>query len=1133
MQCPECQSDSPDGMKFCGKCGCTLQLICRKCNFTNPPGFKFCGKCGCELSVTPTIDFPDQEKLGDAIGTGDYADDATCSAPDSERKCVTVMFSDLTGYTEISEMLDPEEVKEITSTIFSELTIIIEKYDGFIEKYIGDAILAVFGAKEAFEDNSLRAIKAAREIHQYVETVSPKYEEIIGRQLSMHTGINTGLVVTGEINYQKGTHGLVGDTINTAARLMSISQPGEIIADHDSYVQTKGYFEFDTLNPVKVKGKVEPIKIYLVGDALQTPKKLHRLHGLRAELIGRSIEMQILQDAAESLEQGKGSVVSICGTAGTGKSRLVHEFRKVLSQGEIQWFNANAYPYTQNMPYYPLIDLLTKAFDIKEGDNSEVIKLKIESGLEGLLGESPKKAPYIGSLFSIDYSEIKEVSAEYWKDRLYVAIGDVLEALTSTAPTVICLEDMHWADPSTIELVRKLVSNLSTPLMMICIYRPVITIFTDFEINTFPIEYMELRLRDLSPSESQEMICSLLKTDQIPKELRVFIRNSIDGNPFYVEELINALIDSGALSKRSGQWVLTKTIDDSYFSMNIQGVIAGRIDRLGRVTKRILQEASVIGRAFLFDILQRISEAKQDIDKSLVTLERLDLIRAKSIQPTLEYIFKHALTQEIVYNGLVKSERKLIHEKIGNVIEILFQDRLPEFYETLAYHFARGESVSKAVDYLVKSGEKCLARYAVEEAHQHFRKAYDILSSKNNFSESEKRILISLINSWGYSYYYLGENKEFIALLKSHQAIAESLNDKSDVGMFCVWYGIAFHLAGRIKDSYDYLYKGLKLGEDTGNQKLVGYACAWLTYSCAEQGLFDEGIGHGERAQKLAELFPTDQYLFFISLTGMCFNYFFMGATRRVFDGSKRLLEYGERKANNRSKVFGHYVNALGLYAVGDTASSQFSTERAIEVAIDPFYSQFPKSSLGFLCIITDQVQEAENIIQSCLSFCENRELGLLAILCQYCLAPILIAKGQMKQGTDLLKKAQETLIRNRRRVHHALSEYILGEVYTRIATGPKPSVEFMVKNIGFLLKNVPFATKKAEEHFNRAIEILKEIGAEGFLGPIYLSLGMLFKATKRTDQARQCILEAIEAFHKCEAEHYLEQANNVLESLS
>ncbi len=1132
MQCPECQFKNPDGVKFCGACGNALQLICSHCNSLNPPGFKFCGECGCELSVTLAIKLSNQETAAEVIKAEDHTDDAIYSAPDSERKCVTVMFSDLTGYTEMSEKLDPEEVKEITGTIFSELTKIIEKYEGFIEKYIGDAILAVFGAKEAFEDSALRAIKAARDIHTYVDAVSPKYEEIIGRKLSMHTGINTGLVVTGEINYQKGTHGLVGDTINTAARLMGASQSGEIITDHDSYVQTEGYYEFESLSPVTVKGKAKPIKVYKVGNALQAPKKLHRLHGLRADLIGRSIEMQVLKEAAERLEQGNGSVVSICGTAGTGKSRLVYEFKNAISLEKVQWFDAGAFPYTQNIPYYPLIDLLSRAFDIKDGDNSETINLKIESNLEGLLGKGSEHVAYIGSLLSSAYYETKEVSPEYWKNRLYASIVDILEALTSAAPTVICLEDLHWADPSTVELIRKLVSNLSAPLMVICTYRPIITIFTDFEINTLPIEHTELRLRDLSPSESQDMICSLLKTNRIPKELRGFIRDNIDGNPFYVEEFINALIDSEALSKNSGQWEIIGNIDESIGLTNVQSVVAGRIDRLGYETKRILQEASVIGRAFLFDILQRISETRQDIDKKLVTLERLDLIKAKSIRPTLEYIFKHALTQEVVYNGLVQSERKTIHEKIGNVIEILFQDRLPEFYETLAYHFARGQSVTKAVKYLVKSGEKSLSRYAVDEAHQYFKKAYTILASREALPETEKLVLIDILNNWGYSYYYLGENKEFIALLESNEALAESLQDKARVGLFYAWYGLALLIAGRPKDSYDNLRKSLKFGEDAKNEKVIGYACTWLPFTCAELGLFAEGIGYGNRAQKIAELFPSDQYIFFKSLVGLCMIHFFKGDTHKVFEGSKRLLEYGQRNANNRSQVFGHFINAHAFWAIGDLKSAQKCLERATEVAIDPLFSAFPKASLGFIYFLQGQIQDAEQIFQSCMNFLKNRGLGLFYVTSQYYLAPILVTKGLMRQGMELMEKAQDNLVKNERRVQYSLSEHILGEVNLQIATGPKPSLSIMVKNIGFLIKKVPFATKNAEEHFNNAIDILKEIGAKGLSGPIYLSLGMLFKATKRTDQARQCILDAIAIFHECEAEHYLKQANEALESL-
>jgi tetratricopeptide (TPR) repeat protein len=212
--------------------------------------------------------------------------------------------------------------------------------------------------------------------------------------------------------------------------------------------------------------------------------------------------------------------------------------------------------------------------------------------------------------------------------------------------------------------------------------------------------------------------------------------------------------------------------------------------------------------------------------------------------------------------------------------------------------------------------------------------------------------------------------------------------------------------------------------------------------------------------------------------------------------------------------------------------SAQISSEKANEVALDPFYAQFPKITLGIAYFLGGQLQEAENVLQSCINFCEKRDIRQFSIISQYFLAPILIAKGQMQQGTKLLEKARKTLIRNQRRVHYAISEYILGEVNSQIATGPKPSLSIMAKNIGFLVKNVPFATKKAEEHFNKAIELFKKIGMKGYLGVVYLSLGLLYKASKRTDQARQCILEAINLFQECEAETYLKQANEALDSL-
>jgi tetratricopeptide (TPR) repeat protein len=340
-------------------------------------------------------------------------------------------------------------------------------------------------------------------------------------------------------------------------------------------------------------------------------------------------------------------------------------------------------------------------------------------------------------------------------------------------------------------------------------------------------------------------------------------------------------------------------------------------------------------------------------------------------------------------------------------------------------------------------------------------------------------------------------------------------------------------MAGKSKDSFEYLGKALELGESSGNQKVVGYACTWLPWACAELGLFAEGIAFGERAQKIAELFPSDQYLFFKSLAGLCYINFMKGDTKRIFKGAKRLSDYGQRSSNSRCKVFGHWFNSMGHFATGDMELSQKNGAKAEEAALDPAYSQFPKLTLGMVYLSIGQFQEAEDILQSVLNFCENREMGQISVLARLFLAPIYIAKGQMKQGLKMQEQAQHALIKNNRRVWYAQSEYILGKVYSQIATEPSPAFSILAKNIGFLVKNAPFAGKKAEEHFNKAIQLSKELGAKSILGLAYLDLGLFYKARNKNQQALECISEAINVFQGCGAEFYLKQAKDALESLN
>ena len=1114
MKCLNCGSENPEAKRFCRECGAKLLLICSRCGVDVLPEDRFCGACGQKLYVAAV-----SEKV--------------IPSHEGERKHATVLFSDLSGYTAMTERLDPEDVKAMMSRIFGEIEQVVTKYEGLVERFFGDEAMVLFGVPKAHEEDPVRAVRAAIEIQDTVERISPEYEVRVGQPLAMHMGISTGLVITGDEYIGKGRHGLTGDTVNLAARLTKLAQPGEILVGPDTYSQAEGYFTFESIKPTEVKGKEEPVRIYRVLSPKKEPTKVHRIHGVRAELIGRNQEMSRLAEAVQRLREGESSIVSICGDAGTGKSRLVEEFKATLNLEQMQWREGHAYAFAQNIPFFPMIDMMNRTWEIEEGDPPQTVKEKVKSNIENLLGKGKDVVPYVGSLYALNYPEIEGVDPEFWRNQLYKAIQQILSAIAQRAPTVICLEDLHWADPSSLDLLRFILSEFTHPALFLFVYRPHFNLFFADQTSTPDQSLQEIRIGDLSPSEAQDMTLSLLKTKTIPAELQSFVQERVEGNPFYLEEVINSLIETETLVRDNGNWKLTRSIRESGISPTIHGVISGRLDRLEKETKRILQEASVIGRAFLYEILKGVTDLKEHIDHSLSGLERLDLIRIKTLQPELEYIFKHALTQKVVYEGLLKKQRREIHERIGLVMEKMFNDRLPEFCESLAFHFKQGLSTLKAVDFLMKSGEKNLKRYALKESDQYFQDAFDILTSKLNRSKEEDRLLIDLLIHWAEVFHYRGHFKKLSELLGAHVNLAESLDDKSRLGRLYVWVGVAALCRGRCRDSYEHLRNGLKLGEETQNQHVIGYACGWLGWSCAHLGLLDEGIGFGERAQEMAKHIPSDQFLHFQSLAGLAYLYWQRGEKKKALEKSKALLAYGERNLNIRSLFWGTGVIGLCHLLNGDFPSAIEYGKKALGISQDPWLSQIARYGLGAIYAASGEFQEAENVSRKVADYSEKFGAELIETPANMYIGVALIAKGRMELGLRMIEQARGLLLENDRRCEYAMSEYILGKVYLQIVERAVPmSLSRIVNNIGFLVKNVPFARKKAESHFNKAIEVAQEIGAKGTLGQAYLDLGLLHKVKNNEEKAKECLSKAIGIFEQSEAKGFLKQAREALASL-
>jgi class 3 adenylate cyclase/tetratricopeptide (TPR) repeat protein len=1067
MNCPSCQSINEESQKFCRTCGARLQTSCSGCGSTILPSDRFCGECGLELEIGKK-----PAKKRERIV--------------SERKLITSLFADISGYTALSERLDLEEVKDLLSRIFGEIAQIVIKYEGHIDKFAGDEVMALFGVPCAHEDDPVRAVKAASEIHQVMHRISKKVRGTLGQPLAVHIGINTGFAITGQLDFEKttATH-IAGDAVNVASRLCTLAKPGETLVGQATYEQAEGFFDFEPQPPFEVKGKTVPVKAYRLLSSRELPSKRQRISWRRATLIGRQKEMALLAHQLARVQDGATySAVAICGEAGTGKSRLIEEFKATLDLQNVTWMEGHAYAYTRNISYYPLINLIKRDLGIEEEDTPTQMADKLEARLQGLGDLQGNLAPYFGALLSLPYPAVADMSPEFRRSRLHQAVPIILRAQARQGPVVICFEDLHWADPMFLNFLRGAVLEQVPRVILLYTYRPPLELFSRDEIGMMGESCQEIQLQDLSAAEIQEMLASILGTANVPQDLRRFVQEKVGTNPFYLQEMINSLIESGILQPDNGSWRLTSAINESAIPSSIHAVIAGRVDRLEETVKYLLQEASVIGRTFPYEILKRITRYADNLDSHLEQLQDLALLR-RSSPCEQEYEFKHALIQEVVFGGLLKKDRQAMHEQIGLAIEQVFADRQPEFYETLAFHFrhsdlSQRDLSQKAVHYLRESGRKSLQKYAVQESHEYYQSSFQILQQSRGDSEEEKRLFIEFLNEWAPVFYYRADFAGLRKLFLEHQTLAESLSDKALVGSFYVWLCSSLFNTGRIKESYELNLKALEMCRN-GSNTAIGMGYANLIWCCAEMKLLEKGIQYGEEV--LAQRDNLDPMGYVLSLGGLGMIYIFTGDSQKNFELGRKLVEYGESHSDLRSTVVGYILMSYGHHSAGDFAKAVEWSQKAVELSNDPIFSVWPKLVLANFFIQTGKFQEAADTLREIIPFCQHLGMDYIVVWAQSLYGAALMAGGHYSRGMKMITEAARAFTENDRFVSLYFLEFALAEIYFLMATR-RQRLGFwtILKNLGFILKEVPFARHKAETYLRRIIQVGQEIGAKGFM---------------------------------------------------
>jgi class 3 adenylate cyclase/tetratricopeptide (TPR) repeat protein len=1109
-------------VKFCVQCGRQLGQVCQYCKNINAPENRFCAECGNYLKpitkphAIDTHTTPTENSLN-----------ATSFSKSSqgERKYVTVLFSDLCDYTAMSEEIDPEEVKEILNQIFKEIRQILEKYDGVLERTMGDGVMILFGSLTAHEDDAVRAVKTALEIHLRISSIESNLIKKVGRQLQMHSGISSGLVVTNAFEPGQNKKVITGDTVNLASRLADLARPGEILVGNDTYRQSKNFFSFIRKPVGTIKGKTEDVVVYKVLYPLKTSSLLHSPIGLQAPLIGRKAELSQLNEAAKRLKKKRGAIFSISGDAGTGKSRLIFEFKKQLDLDGFLWIEGHAYPYAQKIPYFQVIDMLENIWGINEEDTADQRKVKISEGIHRLVGPHKNIEACIGTLHGFNYSETEGMSPELWDTHLYEAVLKIMSASAYKGKTIFCMEDLHWADNSTIRLLRNILPRFRYPSILLCSYRPPFALLTAHQLKSMGRIHQEIHLKELSLSESQDMMTSLLRTDMIPIQLRQFIKERTEGNPFYIEEMINSLLESNLLENRDGRWQLNETFKKSEIPVTVQGVIAARLDHLRTQSKRLLQEASVIGRSFPYEILRRITSIHGVIENRFKDLERIDLIRTRSLYPDLEFTFKHALTQEVGYNSLLIKERREIHERIACVMEKLFSDRISEFYENLALHYRSGKSLTKAVSYLMKAGSKSLKCYALTESSQYFAEAYDLLTQNGLQTPSEKALLIDLLNNWAFVYYYEGNYKELLTLLKKHQELADQMAGKSGSGFFYAWMGCALWHRADFKNGRVLLDKAVELSRQQNDYEALGFASAWLSWTLTERGFLDEALQSAEQVLDLCRSgVVTSQYTYFTSLAAKGYAYYYIGNRSQTKIIGNRLVEFGHSHTNTRALCLGYCWYGLSKLIAGDLEGATDNFQSAIRISSDPWYKQFPQLALCFGQINLGEIEKSVHMIQDLNNFSKTRGAEFTGEPAAFFQGTIIALSGKWQEGVEQMEKALTVWLENKAAIRWILFAYILARLHIKLISNPKD------KRLSAGKDDHCRIAQKADHLLKTCIRKAAACGMVAMEGQIRLSLGNLHRHLGKLDEARSNWQKALILFEQCDAEFFRLQT---LDSLS
>jgi len=986
MQCPKCQFENSEQAKFCGECGAKLERICPKCTSPNPLQFKFCSECGQNL-MAPFRPPPKELSLDQKLAKIQKylprgITEKILSQRDKiegERRQVTVMFADIQGFTPLVERLGPEEAYSVMDQVYEILIHKVHDYEGTVNEMTGDGIMALFGAPIALEDAPQRAIRSAYAIHREVLNFSEKLKKEKGLSpIRMRVGIHTGPVVVGTLgNDLRVEFKAVGDTVNLASRMEGLAEPGTTYVTEDTFKLTEGYFRFEALGEKSVKGKEGQVKVYQViaPSSRRTRFDVSAERGL-TPFVGRERELELLLDGLERVKEGRGQAFSIMGEAGVGKSRLLYEFRKAIANQDMTFLEGKCLSYGRSTAYYPIIDILKSNFNVREEDGDFEIRERVKKGLEVLKVEQASTLPYFLELLSVKDSGLENIfmSPEGKKDRIIESLKQIILKGSEIRPLIMAIEDLHWVDKSTEEALKYFLESIpGARILLIFTYRP------EF-VHTWGGRsyHNQITLNRLSNRESLFMAAHLLGIQEIDKDLEKLILEKTEGVPFFIEELLKSLKDLKIIERKDGKYQLAKEVQSVAIPSTIQDMIMARVDSLPDGTRMVLQTGSVIEREFTYDLVKRVTGlSEKQLLTHLSSLKDSELLYERGIYPQTSYIFRHALTREVVYDSILSKKKKELHEEIGNVSEEMYKDNLTDHYGVLASHFIAGENFEKGAEYSRLAGKKAEKAASFPDAIAHAQKRIVCLE-KLPMSEEEQKKIIDARTILGFN---LVDLNRFIEAKEAIDPIIDLAIKQDYKRRLCQIKTIKgiyhYMLEEDFPAAYQAFEEALKISEEIKDILVSFYASHFfgiaLSYNCE----FDKANSFMKRALDI--IIPTKNPWGIAITKGILahYCYFYPGRMDLGFQTSTETVRIAEESGDIYSKAIGYAVHGASCYWKG-------------------------------------VLEEAEKYLLNALEFCERLNEKIYKSMAHASLAMIYFEMGDFAKSKDQYEKEGRLLEYNR-----------------------------------------------------------------------------------------------------------------------